>query len=59
MSSRQRRRSGGDEETPNSGGRGVAVVRLTLGLLPRMLPLARGTEPPEDIRILRIVPGLR
>ena len=29
------------------------------GLLPRMLQLARGTEPPEDIRILRVVPGLR
>ena len=29
------------------------------GLLPRMLLLARGTEPPEDIRILRVVPGLR
>jgi hypothetical protein len=29
------------------------------GLLPRMLQLARGTEPPEDIRILRIDPGLR
>jgi hypothetical protein len=29
------------------------------GLLPRMLQLARGTEPPEDIRILRVDPGLR
>jgi 4-amino-4-deoxy-L-arabinose transferase-like glycosyltransferase len=29
------------------------------GLLPRMLQLARGTEPPEDIRILRIDPVLR
>jgi len=29
------------------------------GLLPRMLRLARGTETPEDIRILRIDPGLR
>ena len=29
------------------------------GLLPRMLQLARGTEPPEDIRIVRIDPGLR
>ena len=27
------------------------------GLLPRMLQLARGTEPPEDIRILRIDPA--
>ena len=37
---------------------GLWVVDKT-GLLPRMLQLARGTEPPEDIRILRIVPGLR
>ena len=29
------------------------------GLLPRMLQLARGTEAPEDIRILRIAPSLR
>ena len=40
----------------------VAQGRWTVdktGLLPRMLQLARGTEPPEDIRILRIAPSLR
>jgi 4-amino-4-deoxy-L-arabinose transferase-like glycosyltransferase len=39
-------------------GQGRWVVDKT-GLLPRMLQLARGTEPLEDIRILRIDPGLR
>ena len=38
--------------------RGRWVVDKT-GLLPRMLQLARGTEAPEDIRILRIAPSLR
>ena len=39
-------------------GRGAGAKGAASGTA-GMLQLARGTEPPEDIRILRVVPGLR